>query len=105
MFILFLLLSRSIIVTTRAIKIFGVIALLITFEFINLLIHPFLQAITNHSPVLLLLAMVCIAALIVPLHHKLEKWVIERLQEKNKKIRLAAAKKIISELEEQSTST
>lgn len=96
---LYLLLSRSFITNTRWIEFFGVIALLIVFEFLNLLLHPFLERITNHSPVLMLLALVCIAALLVPLHHKVEKWATAKLVEKNKKIRLAAAKKTIEQLE------
>jgi len=96
---LYLSLSRSFITNTKLIKFFGVIALLIVFEFLNLLLHPFLEKVTNHSPVLMLLALVCIAALLVPLHHKLEKWATTTLVEKNKKIRLATAKKTIEELE------
>ena len=46
-----------------------------------------------------MLEMVCIAALLVPLQHHLEKWISHRLVEKNKKIRLAAAKKTIAKLE------
>ena len=60
--ILFLVLSHSIIINTKLIEFFGVIALLIVFEFLNLLLHPFLERITHHSPVLMLLALVCIAA-------------------------------------------
>jgi hypothetical protein len=47
----------------------------------------------------MLLGMVCIAALIVPLHHRLEKWATIKVVEKNKQIRLAAAKKTIEKLE------
>jgi tetratricopeptide (TPR) repeat protein len=97
--ILFLLLSRSFITNEKMINFFGVIALLIVFEFLNLLLHPFLERVTNHSPVLMLLALVCIAALLVPLHHRVEKWATAKLVEKNKKIRLAAAKKTIEQLE------
>ena len=97
-FISFLLLSRSFITNTKLIEFFGVVALLIVFEFLNLLLHPFLERITNHSPVLMLLALVCIAALLVPLHHKIEKWATATLVEKNKQIRLAAAKKTIRAL-------
>jgi hypothetical protein len=43
--------------------------------------------------------MVCIAALLIPLHHKLEHWITDNMVEKNKKIRLAAAKKTIEQLE------
>ncbi|MBK8140543.1 MAG: hypothetical protein IPK57_05760 [Chitinophagaceae bacterium] len=75
-------------------------SLLLVFEFLTLLLHPFLERITHHSTVLMLLALVCIAALLVPLHHKLEKWATHKLMEKNKAIRLAAAKKTIQLLSE-----
>jgi NADH:ubiquinone oxidoreductase subunit 3 (subunit A) len=97
--ITFLLLSRRHITNTKLIQFLGVVALLLVFEFLNLLLHPFLERITHHSPVLMLLALVCIAALLVPLHHKLEKWATHKLVEKNKQVRLAAAKKTIEELE------
>ncbi len=97
--LLFLLLSRRHITNTKVIQFLGVVALLLVFEFLNLLLHPFLERITHHSPVLMLLALVCIAALLVPLHHKLEKWATHKLVEKNKQIRLAAAKRTIEELE------
>ncbi len=98
--IIFLLLSRSFITSTKMIEFLGVVALLIVFEFLNLLLHPFLEKITHHAPVLMLLALVCIAALLVPLHHKVEKWSTAKLVEKNKAIRLAAAKKTIEQLGE-----
>ena len=59
---------------------------------------PFLP-IPHHNPILMLMALVCIAALLVPLHHKLEKWATYKLVEKKKAIRLASAKKTIEELE------
>jgi tetratricopeptide (TPR) repeat protein len=96
---LFFLLSHSIIVNQKFIRFLGVVALLIVFEFINLYIHPYLSHITKDSPLLMLLVMVCIAALLVPLHHRIEYWITHRLVEKNKKIRLAAAKKTIAKLE------
>jgi hypothetical protein len=97
--IFFILLSRRHITNTKLIQFLGVVALLLVFEFLNLLLHPFLERITHHSPVLMLLALVSIAALLVPLHHKLEHWAVHKLVEKNKAIRLAAAKKTIEELE------
>jgi tetratricopeptide (TPR) repeat protein len=90
--IFFLLLSRSFIIHHRVVAFLSVVILLIVFEFINLLIHPFLEKITHHSPVIMLLGLVAIAALIVPLHHKLEHWATNKLVEKNKAIRLAKAK-------------
>jgi hypothetical protein len=38
--------------------------------------------------------------LLVPLHHRIEKWATAKMVEKNKKIRLAAARKTIEELGE-----
>ena len=103
--ILFLFLSRSFITNTKLISFFGVIALLLVFEFLNLLLHPFLERITHHSPVLMLLALVCIGSFLVPLHHKLEKWTTVKLVEKNKETRLANAKKTIEKLEVKPTQT
>lgn len=100
--ILFLLLSRRFITSTRAIEILGIIALLIVFEFLNLLLHPFLERITHHSPLIMLLALVCIAALLVPLHHRMEKWATHKLVVKNKAVRLAAAKRTIQQLDTES---
>ncbi len=99
--IIFLLLSLGFITNEKAVGFFDVIALLLVFEFLNLLLHPFLERITNHTPVLMLPGLVCIAALLVPLHHKIEKWATHQLIEKNKQIRLAAAKKTIDKLENQ----
>ena len=97
--ILFFALSRSIIVKTRFISFFAILGLLAVFEFINLFIHPYLSHATNDSPVLMLLVLIAIGALLIPLHHKLEKWITKIMIEKNKKIRLEAAKKTIARLE------
>lgn len=96
---LFLLVSRRIITNTKVIQFLGMVALLVVFEFFNLLLHPFLERVTHHNPILIQMALVCIASLLVPLHHRLEKWATNKLVEKNKKIRLAAAKKTIKQLE------
>jgi tetratricopeptide (TPR) repeat protein len=97
--ILFFALSRTIIVKENFIKYFNVVVLLAVFEFINLLIHPYLARFTHESPPLMLLILIGIGALLVPLHHKLEHWIAHVLTEKNKQIRLAAAKKTIANLE------
>ena len=98
---LFLLLSRSVVVNEKLISFFAILGLLIIFEFINLLIHPWLAHFTHESPVLMLLALVLIAALLIPMHHKMEHIIKEKLVEKNKAIRLAAAKKTIEMLEKE----
>lgn len=96
--ILFLLVSRSVVVNPRVIEVAGVIGLLIIFEFINLVIHPYLAELTRDSPLPMLLILVAIAAIIVPVHHRLEHWVKLKLVEKNKTIRLEATKKTIEQL-------
>jgi hypothetical protein len=97
--ILLALLNRSLITSASVIEFLGVMALLIVFEFINLILHPILLTITNHTPILMLLALVCIAALLIPLHQKIEKLATTRLIEKNKQMRLAKAKKTVEQLE------
>jgi tetratricopeptide (TPR) repeat protein len=97
--ILFLLLSHSVVANQKLIRFLGIMALLLVFEFLNLLLHPYVGTLTHHSPFLMLAIMVAIGALLIPIHHKLEKVIIDRLVEKNKKIRLNAAKKTISKLE------
>ena len=103
--ILFLVLSHTIIVNESIIKFFGTVGLLLVFEFINLLLHPFLETITGHSPLLMLAALAMIAAMLVPAHHSLQRWITQRLVQKNKKIRLAAAKKTIEQLEGKADNT
>jgi tetratricopeptide (TPR) repeat protein len=97
--LLFVLLSRSIVITANWIRFLGVLALLVSFEFVNLFIHPYLSSYTNQSPILMLIALVVISAMLIPLHHKMERWFIEKMVEKNKAIRLAAARKVIEKLE------
>ena len=97
--ILFFVFSRSIVVGQRFIRFFGILGLLAVFEFINLYIHPHLSRFTNDSPTLMLLILMSIGALLIPLHHTLEHWISHKIVEKNKKIRLAAAKKTIAKLE------
>jgi len=97
---LLLLSTRSIVVKEKWIRFAGVLGLLISFEFINLIMHPYLGELTHHSPILMLSGMVLLAALIIPLHHKIEHWTVHKLTEKNKKIRLAKAKQTIAEIEE-----
>jgi tetratricopeptide (TPR) repeat protein len=98
---LFLLLSQSFITNEKFIRVLGIIALLIVFEFFNLLLHPFLEKVTGHSTILMLFALAGIAALLAPLHHKTEKWAITKLVEKNKRIRLTRAKRTITLLEKE----
>jgi hypothetical protein len=43
------------------------------------LLHPFIMSITGHQPIFTLLALVCIAAVLIPSHHRLEKWVKQKV--------------------------
>lgn len=57
----------------------GVLSLLLLFEFITLLIHPQVEKITHHTPVLELLILVALAAILVPMHHNLTHWLKGKL--------------------------
>jgi len=56
--------------------------LLLLFEFINLLVHPLAGSITGHQPIFMLLILMCLAAVLVPVHHRVEKWVKQRGSQK-----------------------
>jgi hypothetical protein len=90
-FILTLLLSR-VRIPIRVIKVLGVLSLLIFFEFLTLLLHPTVKEITHHTPVLEMLIFVAIASILIPLHHKVEHWLIEKLLQNRE--RIAGEKKI-----------
>ena len=96
--IIFILFSRRHITNTNVIKFLSVASLLIVFEFLNLLIHPLLEKITHHSPLLMLLSLVALAAIIIPFHHKLEHLAVNKLIENNKRARLEDAKRTIEQL-------
>jgi len=97
--IFLLIFSRTAVVGAKAIKNLSLIALLLFFEFINLLVHPFLGRVTHHSPILMLLCMAAIAGLLIPLHHRMEKLITNMLVSKNNRVRLEAARRTIEELE------
>jgi tetratricopeptide (TPR) repeat protein len=99
--IVFFLLSQSIIINEKWVRFLGVLALLLVFEFINLLIHPWLESITNHSPALMLLILVGIASLLIPLHHRIEQWIDHKIVSKNKRLRLSIARRIVARLEKE----
>lgn len=55
-------------------------SVLIFFEFINLLIHARIEALTDHNLILTLLCLLVIASIIIPIHHKLEHWVKKKVK-------------------------
>ena len=77
-FLIFLILTKSH-THPRVIEFMGVTSLLLVFEFITLFIHPFVLQISNHLPAVELLIMVIVAAVLVPMHHKLTHWLKEKL--------------------------
>lgn len=64
------------------VRFLGILGLLLLFEFITILTHPYVARVTHHSPVWMLLIMVAIASVLVPLHHRMEHWIRERLAHK-----------------------
>ena len=81
-FLLFVILLSKRRIKPRTIEFFGVISLLMLFEFINLFIHPYIEVLTHHSQIQMLMILVGIAAILVPMHHRMEKWVKQSLARK-----------------------
>jgi tetratricopeptide (TPR) repeat protein len=77
-FLITLLLSRAKI-HIRVIRALGVLSLLFFFEYLTLLLHPSVAELTDHTPVLEILIFVGIAAILIPMHHRVEHWLIHRL--------------------------
>jgi hypothetical protein len=63
----------------RIIEFSGIISILLLFEYITLLIHPFVAEKTNHSPFPEIIIFVCIASLITPAHHRIQAMLISKL--------------------------
>ncbi len=78
LFLLTLLLSKAKI-HIRLIRLLGVLSLLVFFEYLTLLLHPTVASLTNHTPMFEILIFVGIAAILIPLHHRAEHWLIHRL--------------------------
>jgi len=94
-----LAISRTSVVGAKTIKNLSLVALLLLFEFINLVLSPLLGELSGQSPLLIMLAMVVIAGLLIPLHHRMEKLITTMLVSKNNRVRLEAARRTIEELE------
>ncbi len=91
-FLLTLLLSR-VRLHVKLIRLLGVLSLLFLFEYLTLLLHPTVEKLTHHTPIYEILIFVMLAAILIPLHHRLEHWLIQKLihhrhqvEEKRKKI-------------------
>ena len=78
LFLLTLVLSRRRI-HLRVIKALGILSLLFLFEYLTLWLHPTVAELTGHMPIFEILIFVCLAAVLIPLHHRTEKWLVDRL--------------------------
>ena len=90
-FLLTLFISR-IKINVRFIRFMGIISLLLLFEYLTLLLHPLVADLTHHKPVLELLVFVAIGAGLIPLHHRLEHWLIAKLIRERHQKQLEAEK-------------
>ncbi len=81
LFLLLLLISRKK-TKARTVEVYVLISLLFLFEFVYLIIHPYIEKLTNHTPVFMLLILVAVAAVLIPFHHRLEKWIKTKLAHK-----------------------
>jgi tetratricopeptide (TPR) repeat protein len=82
-FVILSILSRRKI-NPRTVELLGILGLLLLFEFILIFIHPYIGEWTHHTPVYMLAIFVAIAAILGPLHHRLTKWIKEKLVRRHK---------------------
>ena len=66
-------------VNPKILKYLGTFSILVVFEFIAVILHPAIIELTHHDLVLTLLCTVGIAVIIVPFHHKIEHFLVQRL--------------------------
>lgn len=74
-FLVFVVLLRRKNPNLKAIRFMGILAVLLLFEFVSMLLHPWLEKITHHHPLWMLFGLVCIGAVIAPLHHRMTLWI------------------------------
>ena len=67
----------------RFIRVLGVLSLLFFFEYLTLLLHPTVANLTGHTPVLEILIFVVLASILIPAHHRIEHWFIQKLVQRN----------------------
>lgn len=61
----------------------GIASLLMLFEFISLLIHPFVEKYSGHNVAVMYIILLTIASGLVPLHHKMEAYVKSNFSNNN----------------------
>lgn len=68
----------------KYIEFLGLVSLLLTFEYIMLLLHPLIVKITHHIPIYQLMIFAVIASVLTPLHHRMENWLMKILTKKER---------------------
>lgn len=69
-------------VNPKVLKFLGTFSVLILFEFITVVLHPTITHITHHDLLLTLMCTVALASLVVPMHHKVEHYLVGKLVKK-----------------------
>ena len=72
-------------INIRMLEFLIILVLLLFFEFINLVLSPVIDKLTNHQPALMLLSLVAVAAVLSPLHNQLENWMKYKMTNQKKK--------------------
>jgi hypothetical protein len=81
-FLLSVLISRRK-VHKRLVEFMGIVSVLLFFEYITLLLHPYIAEKSHHSPIIEIVIFVAIAAIITPAHHRIQHWLLKKLAEYN----------------------
>ena len=71
-------------INKRILTFMAALSLLFLFEFITLLLHPVFGEMTHESPFQMFLLLVLVASILVPMHHKSEKWLRSKLEDTKK---------------------
>lgn len=69
----------------KYVELLGIISLLLTFEFIMLFIDPLIASFTQNLPIIQILIFGAIAFTIAPIHEKVQRWLLEKLSQTQKK--------------------
>lgn len=94
-----LIYSNSVLANQKSIAYFSVLIILILFEFINLILHPYIETWSHHNPLISLLILAGLAILFIPIQKKLRSWLHQSLIEKNKIAKLIYTKRYIKNQE------
>jgi len=86
--ILFMALSRSLITSEKVNAYFATLALLMVFEFLNLMIGPYIGLITSNVPALSFVTAICMALILSPLQGRFKKWLTSMMQKKKERIKI-----------------